>query len=523
MFSWKEFEKNKEVLSHMGGQRYKDEWGQHHLTVSLNELLDWVEFLKEDLGYFTLTEIAAGSLEDGRIELIYHLLNMGSHQRLNLHLSFFEGEMVPSIVRFFPHAEWPERERQDFNNVFFDEKRAPLFSRHEEEIKFPALPYNPNKSEAPYPEESYKWKHFDLLSPVTKGHFEALICFDPVKAVEARLRIGYYHQGFERMMENKDIIHILQLIDKVNLKASPTYSIAWARTVEEMFRIKIPERAQAIRIVLLELSRIAEHLSVLAAVSMAASSPEYTTFINSREKIYELFEKFSGHRLGVGSAAVGGTKEDLPPGWIVEYQGAADLLVKNLRTVNKSLINSRRFREALQGEPLNAQSMLQWGISGPAMRAAGLNFDLRKSQPFYFYQDIDFDIPVGINGTGYDRYLIRFEEILQSFRIITQVIDNLPLGEVISIDFNKNYFEILQNLEKLEQPKQWHGSAIESPSGEAGFLVKFGTGLKPLFFKMKTSSFFIAQAAGVFLKGLTEDQVAANIASLGISRWEMDR
>jgi NADH:ubiquinone oxidoreductase subunit D len=220
---------------------------------------------------------------------------------------------------------------------------------------------------------------------------------------------------------------------------------------------------------------------------------------------------------------MGGVKEDLPHGWIVEYQAVSDVISKNLRLVHNALISQSRFRSFLEGEPVNAQSVLQWGVTGPAMRAAGLNFDLRKSQPFYFYQDIDFDIPVGIHGSTYDRYLIRYEEAHQSLRIITQVIDNLPLGDYVQEMFAKNHLELLQVFEKLETPQQWHFSAIEASSGETGYLVKFDGEMRPERIKLKTPSFCIAQSLPVFVKGLKEEQLATCLTSLGLSRWEMDR
>lgn len=543
MFSWKEFEKTKQILSHVGGSRYKEEWGQHHLKIRPNELLDWFEFVKEDLGFFTLTEIAGLDRNNvlPKFEIVYHLLNMGSHQRLSIHLFANEGELIPSITNFFTHADWLEREQAEMLNLKFDrpleslilpkgQKNFPLrknatFKTWPEEVTppVPALRFNPNKSEAPYPEEQYQWKVFSPLSPVTLGNFEWMVCFDPVKVVDSKIRPGFHHQGFELLLQNKDIFQILQLVDKVNLSSAPNYSIAWSKTIEEQFRIKVPERGQAIRIVMLEMARIADHLTVLSETCFEAGMEEYRLFINSREKIYELFEKYSGHRHGLGISRIGGVKEDLPHGWIVEYQTVADVLTKNLRLIHNALRSQTKFRAHLDGDPVNAQSVLQFGLSGPAMRAAGLNFDLRKSQPFYFYQDIDFDIPVGIHGSAYDRYLIRYEEIFQSLRIITQVIDNLPLGEVVPEAFNKNYLELTAIFETLEQPKEWHYSALEAPSGEAGFLVSFDGGVKPTRIKMKTPGFSIAQALPMFVKGLREDQLAACLASLGLSRWEMDR
>jgi NADH-quinone oxidoreductase subunit C/D len=541
MFSWKEFEKTKEILSHVGGRRYKDEWVQHHLTIRPNELLDWMEFLKEDLGFFTMSEMVAHEKEDDQFEIVYHLLNMGSHQRLNLHLIVNRGEVIPSVVEAFPHADWMEREQQEMVNLTFNQKKAalilpagqknfPLSKTRgttpwpiEASQKIPELRYNPNKSEAPYPEESYQWKMYDLASPMTQGNFEWMVCFDPQKVVESRLRIGFHHQGLEQLLESKDIFQIIQLVDKVNLSAAPNFSIAWAKTIEEMFRIKIPERAQAIRIVMLELARIADHLTVLTSICQAANQDEFKLFINAREKIYELFEKFSGHRHGIGITRVGGLKEDLPHGWIVEYQSVSEVLAKTLRVTHRSLLSQANFRSLLDGEDVTAQSVLQMGVSGPAMRAAGLNFDLRKSQPFYFYRDIDFDIPVGIHGSSFDRYLVRYEEIFQSLRIITQVIDNLPLGEVLPELFDKNYLELHKVFETLDQPREWHYGSLESSSGEAGFLVKFESGLVPARIKMKTPGFSIAQALPIFAKGLTQEQLLISLASLGLSRWEMDR
>lgn len=541
MFSWKEFEKTKAVLSHSGGKRYKDEWGQHHIFIRPLELLDWMEFLKEDMGFFTLNEIAGQDTGDNSFEIVYHLLNMGNHQRLNLHLLVKDSEVVPSLTRFFSNADWLEREQSEMLNITFDVQKENLLLPkgqtnyplkknsvmkswpEEERPEFPALRYNPNKSETPFPEESYHWKSYDLFSKETKGNFEWMVCFDPQKVVDSKLRIGFHHQGLEKLLEGKDLIQILQLVDKVNLSGAPAMSIAWARTIEEMFRIKIPERAQAIRIIMLELGRIADHLTVLGQICFESGMDQFKHFFNSREKVYELFEKYSGHRHGIGVARIGGVKEDLPHGWIVEYQLVSDVISKNLRIVHNSLISDKKFREHLEGEPVNAQSIAQWGVTGPAMRAAGLNFDLRKSQPFYFYQDIDFDIPVGIHGSMYDRYLIRYEEIFQSLRIITQVIDNLPLGEFVPQMFAKNYLELLTVFETLEYPRQWHYCAIESSSGESGYLVKFEDGIKPQRIKLKTPGFSIAQAMPVFVRGLREDQLATCVTTLGLSRWEMDR
>jgi NADH-quinone oxidoreductase subunit C/D len=337
------------------------------------------------------------------------------------------------------------------------------------------------------------------------------------------VNIGFAHQGFEKLLETKDWLQVLQLVEKINLGAAPNYGIAWSKTLEDLLRIKIPERAQAIRIVALELARIAEHLTVIHDMTFALEMPEHRLFINAREKIYELIEKYCGRRQGLGLTRIGGVKEDLPHGWIVEYQAICEMVKKNLKAIHRSLFSQNKFRKNLGAGQVSAQTALQWGITGPAMRACGLNFDLRKSQPFYFYQDIDFDIPVGIHGTAYDRYLIRLEEIYQSFRIITQVIDNLPLGSIVSLELDLDYTGLKDYLSQSEIPRAWHYTGLESPNGEAGFLVKFNDNTTPYRVKIKTPSFPLVQALPSFVLGLQEHQLKSCLASLGIRRFELDR
>jgi NADH-quinone oxidoreductase subunit C/D len=544
MFSWKEFQKTKNILSQ--DNSYLDLVGQHHLIIRPINLIKWIELAKEDLGFLTLVDISGvdftGLSDHGyNFELTYHLLNMGSHQRLNLHVRFDQDEVTPSIVDLFSHADWMEREQQEAFGVRFNRKMgALLLPRNQKNYpllknakiskwpidppeSLPEINTNPNKSEAPYPEEAFVWKNYDTFSPITSGMFEWMVCYDPVKIVDTKVNIGFHYQGLEKLLEKKDWQQVLQLVDKINLGAAPTYGIAWAKTLEDILRIKLPERAQAIRIVTLELARIAEHLTVMHEITFSLKMDEQRLFINAREKIYELIEKFCGRRQGLSVARIGGIKEDLPQGWIIEYQTVCAIVSKALRLIHRSLFSQSNFREQLDGGMVSAQTALEWGVSGPAMRACGLNFDLRKSQPFYFYQDIDFDIPVGINGTAYERYLIRYEEIFQSFRIITQVIDNLPLGEIMNPDLDKGFMEVKEYIGGLDFPKGWHYNGIESPNGEAGFLVLFQDSFAPYRVKIKTPSFPLAQALSHFVTGIQEGQLRVYLASLGIRQFELDR
>jgi NADH-quinone oxidoreductase subunit C/D len=540
MFDWKVFEQHKNILS-QAGACYTERSGQHHVTLRPRDLLRWIEFLKDDLGYLILVDIVSVDLtalpeKNYHFEMIYHLFSPGTHQRLNLHVLFNNEEKLPSVEKYYAHAVWLECEQVEMLGVGIDRPECALILPAGSDFPLrkgyqpkawpvpqpalvPKLRFNPNKSEAPYPEESWEWKHFGLLEPETLGRLEMQVCFDPLKAMKAKTQIGFYHKGFEKRLEQLSWKNILHVIDLINPGIAPTGSIIWAKNLEEILRIRIPERAQAIRIVMLELARISEHLSVLFEMSAALKKAEASYFLDAKEKVSELFEKFGGHRLGFGMNCLGGVREDLPHGWSVEFQEVSDLLKKNLKVIHKTLISSLNFRTQLEAAGVNAQIVLKWGVSGPVMRASGLNFDLRKSQPFYFYQDIDFEIPVGIYGTCYDRYLIRYEEIYQSLRIITQVLDNLPLGEVV------NWHDIPEKVEDSLKAIAglWHYSSLEAPNGEMGIFAFYTENLAPYRIKLKTPSLMLAQAFPEFVRGIRQEQLQVLLASLGIRASEMDR
>ncbi len=536
MFNVKDLKEHHSIFSEVGPS-YQQILGQHHIDLRPKDLLRWIQFVKNDLGYLTLVDMACLDRKRNtdqkhyEFELSYLLFNMGSHQRLNLHVHFNSGEVVPSIISHFSVAGWMEREQIEMfgisigiindKSLLIPKGSVPPLRKNaeilewpvEEDPGLPSLRFNPNKSEKPYPEEAWVWKQYDILSPHTMGNFMWQVCFDPVRVVASHTRIGFFHRGLEKLFESKNWNHTMQLVDLIHPGAAPTYSTIWAKNLEEILSIRLPERAQAIRIVLLELARIVDHLTVLSEVTSALQKDESRLFINAREKIYELFERYSGHRQGMGSICLGGVRADLPHGWIIEYQDVANLLKKSLLTIHNSLLGQRNFRSHLDHSPVNAQTVLQWGVGGPAMRASGLNFDLRKSQPLYFYQDVDFDVPVGIHGTSYDRYLIRYEEIHQSLRIITQVLDNLPLGELVYAG-EQQPFNITPG---------WHYSSLESPNGEAGFYHHFLSEMRTERLKVKTPSFTLTQALPEFVRDLEEWQLSGALASLGIRKSEQDR
>lgn len=535
MFSLSEFQKTGNILREAGELTVDEGSGQFHLTIRPTELLNWVEFLLEDLNFFIVSDIVVvdrlSKNARWRFEINYQFHNMENHQRLHLHVLANGVEIVPSLFSYYPHAKWKEAEQAEMfglrfgnaeSNLLLPEKctLAPMrkdFSGGEWPLQQPKiLPQvisNPNRSEAPYPEESYRWKEFGILSPQTLGNFSWQVCFDPSTAVDSRVEVGHYHIGLEKIFEKKSPIQILRSIDTLNPLSAPTLSILWARLYEEIHGCEIPERAQAIRMVLLELSRVSSHLTILSKMTYRLGFSESKLFTDCREKIFEVFESLTGHRQGFGTIRFGGLTYDTPHGWLIQYQRISDDVSLMLSFLRKFFLSRKDFKDQLQGPPINAETVLRYSLTGPTLRAAGLNFDLRKSKPFYFYKDVDFDIPVGVEGKLFDRFLILIEEIFQSLRIVDQVVDNLPLGEV--------WTDPAPSLSK--KFSGFTSMSFEAPNGEMGISIQLSESEDIQRIKFLTPSFSSAQGLSALCYGLTEAQLPVLLESLGINRFELDR
>lgn len=535
MFESTIYQKEKNLLS-IVNQQYLAARDEHHIFCRPHNVINWIRVIKEDLNYLCFIDaliLIHPSNTDFDFELDLIVANLESHQRLHLHIQFNKTEIIPNIVHFYPAAMYSLREQADLYDFKFavplasllvTEKNKNVFAEEWtslEKVKAfspPKLPYNPNKSEAPYPQENWRWKHGELYSKDTLGKFEAFYCFDPFKLVDVKVRLGAFFKGIEAELCKKNHKHITYLLEQINPYASPFYSGAWAINLEKILNLQIPERAMGLRIVLWELSRIAEHLFVTYETCHLLELNESLFYLDAYERICELFESLTGNRYGQGMIKIGGSNVDVPAGWIIEFQEFNKLFMKNVLVYHQHLLSNSKFRSLLGHAKVSSHSVLEYGVSGPNLRAAGINYDLRKSRSLYFYQDIDFDVPVGLHGTSFDRYLVRFEEIIQSSRIITQVLDNLPLGEV---DLGIAESEWSDNLRT--RPNEFHYFALEAPNGETGITYVQGEQAEIKRLKIKSPSLFLTQALGEFLRGTDENSVAVALASLGIREREMER
>lgn len=535
MFDSISYQKEKKLLS-IVDTKYSAAWNEHHIFCRPQEVIDWIRVIREDLSYLyfidaVVQEYPSNTHFDFELDII--VANLESHQRLHLHIQFNRSEVIPSIIDFYPAALFALREQRDLFDFKFSKPLEALWvtennknllsdewNLKKENQKFlaPKLPFNPNKTEAPYPQEKWRWKHCDLYSKETLGKFEAFYCFDPFKLVDVRIRLGSHFRGIESLLTQKSHAHITHLLENVNEFASPFYSGAWAINLEKILGIDITERAKALRIVLWELSRMSEHLFVIYESCSLLKLNEAQFFLDAYERTCELFERLTGNRHGKGMMCIGGVRMDIPAGWLIEFQDYNKVFLKNLQVYHQHLLSNAKFRTLLTHAKVSSHAVLQYGVSGPSLRAAGINYDLRKSRPLYFYEDIDFDVPVGVHGTSYDRFLIRFEEIIQSSRIITQVLDNLPMG---NIDLGLNETEWMNSLRSKRS--EYHYFSLEAPNGETGVVYAQGENASIKRLKIKSPSLFLAQGLGEFLRGTSDESIAVALASLGIREREMER
>jgi len=375
--------------------------------------------------------------------------------------------------------------------------------------------------------------------PATHGTIRNFCAMDGETIIANVSEIGYLHRGFEKSCENHTYNQIIPYTDRLDYCSATTNNIAFAKTVEEMLGITLPERAITVRILLMELSRIINHLVCLAAqlVDMGALT-NYWYLYNPRESAYTFFSKLTGARLTNSYMRIGGMSYDLYEG----YEDDLRIIMKEIEDgVGDALSlveHNRIFHDRTQDVcSVSADEAIKLGLCGPNLRASGVNFDMRANTPYYYYDQLDFDVAIGSVGDIYDRVMVRFEEIKQSLRIMKQVLGNIPEGPICvdnpavvlpkkenvygSIEGAMNQFKLIY--EGVKVPSQEYYSSIEASNGELGFfIVSNGSGY-PHKVKVKAPSFSAMSAYTSMVEGSMLADAILNLGSINIIAGEMDR
>jgi len=317
--------------------------------------------------------------------------------------------------------------------------------------------------------------------PSTHGVLRLELILDGETIVDVKPVIGYLHRGVEKLSENKIYVMIPPLCDRLDYVGSASQNLGYIQAVEMLAGIEVPERARYIRMILAELNRISSHLVWLGthALDIGAMTVFFYCF-REREIILDLFESFCGARLTTNMFRIGGLLDDLPPGWIAGCRHLVGILPARIREYEGLLSANRIWLERTKGVGyISAEDAINWGITGPMLRASGVAWDLRKAEPYAAYDKVEFDIPTRKEGDTYARYLVRVEEMRQSARIIVQALDALPEGDIRAPK--------LKTRMKAPVGEVYH--EIEGPRGVQGFYLVSDGGEKPYRCHFRAPSF----------------------------------
>jgi NADH-quinone oxidoreductase subunit D len=268
--------------------------------------------------------------------------------------------------------------------------------------------------------------------PAMHGIIRIVAQLDGEQVVDVDVEIGYLHRGFEKMAETVDYNGVMPYTDRLNYVSPLINNMGYSMAVEKLLGIRVPLRCHYIRVILSEISRITDHLTCVGASAMELGA--FTVFlymIKAREFLWELVEMVTGARLTVSYCRVGGVKGDLPEGFAERCHKAMRETRKVLADSDALLTRNRIFVDRMSGTgKISADDAVSYGITGPFLRATGVDYDVRKDCPYAVYDRIEFDVPVGTKGDNYDRYLVRMEEMQQSMRIIEQALRDIPPGPI---------------------------------------------------------------------------------------------
>ena len=546
--------------------------GDLAITVRPDRIVDMCRTLKEDPALkFDMLSTVTGvdylgypdKKREERFNVVYQLYSVDSGNRVRLKVPLPEAApAVDSVSSVWKTADWWERETFDMFGVHF--RNHPDLRRIlcHEEFEGHALRKDhepgartPLSRDYKLPVENLtEWlpnEPHDHLSgkptiinvgpshPATHGTLRIVCRLDGEKITHSDAEIGYLHRCFEKMAETHQWNGVIPYTDRLNYMSSFLNNVGYACAVEKLLGIDVPKRTQYIRVILGELSRIMDHMVCIGTnlVDIGAITNFWYSF-EPREEIYDLLEMTAGERMMVSYVRVGGLMADLPKDFVPRCREVLKRIPGYLDDVHKLNTHNRIFKQRAVGvTEISGKEAIDWGFTGPCLRAAGVPYDIRQNHPYSSYDDFDFEVPVGTRGDLYDRYLVRMEEMRQSLRIVEQAIENLPEGPV-QIDDRRitlppklgvyNNIEDLMNHFKLVMhgiqppPGEVYGYT-EAGNGELGFYIVSDGSMRPWRVHCRGTCFPIFSAFPRLIEGgMVADAVAA-LGSFNIVAGELDR
>ena len=540
--------------------QFKQTFGDDVLVVPKEEVPNLLRYFKASGRFDFLMDIAGVDYpnREKRFDVVYHMFSSRDGSRLRIKAAVGEGESIETAIFIWKGADWFEREAYDmFGIQFVGHPNLRRILTHHQFVGHPLRKdYEADRqqhctSTMPIHFDNVDGEDGSVLNenlvpinigpshPAMHGTLRVMAELDGETIVRANCEIGYLHRCFEKMAETHPYNQVIPYTDRLNYCSAPMNNVGFCKTVEKLLGVEIPPKAQAMRVILCELSRIIDHIVSVGTggVDLGALTAFFHLF-TYREKVYTLFEKLCGARLTVALTRVGGMAQDAPEGWFDDVLAFCKDMRNEVDEISKLLLDNKIFIKRTQGVcPISAQEAIAWGYTGPLLRACGVNLDLRKLTPYYGYEALDFDVPVGTSGDIYDRYQVRIEEMRQSIRIIEQVCKNVPGGDYTvrdkgivlpekkdvygNIEGLMNHFMLV--IKGLRPPVGETYDATEAANGELGFYLISDGSANPYRLKVRPPCFAIYQSFPSVVKGAMLADAIATVASMNVIAGELDR
>jgi len=377
--------------------------------------------------------------------------------------------------------------------------------------------------------------------PATHGVFQNILEVDGERVLQTEPTIGYIHRAFEKISERRPYYQITPLTDRLNYCSAPINNIGWHLTVEKLLGIKTPKRVDYLRVIIMELARIADHLVCNSVIGVDTGALTGFTYVfQYREKIYEIFEEVCGSRLTTNIGRFGGFERNFTQAAWDKLDGFMQTFPKAFQEFETLLNRNRIFMERCMGAgPLTAEMALAYSVTGPNLRAAGVDYDVRVASPYSSYEDFDFKIPVGSTGDVYDRFMVRNMEIWESMGIIAQALEKLKdldpsvyhadVPEFYLPDKKDVYskmealiyhFKIIMGETEILPGEVYH--AVEGGNGEVGYYLISDGGRSPYRLHFRRPCFIYYQVYPEIIKGGLLSDAIVTLSSLNVIAGELD-
>ena len=374
--------------------------------------------------------------------------------------------------------------------------------------------------------------------PATHGIFQNVLTMDGERILHSEQTVGYIHRAFEKIAERRNFTQITTLTDRLNYCSAPINNIGWHMTVEKLLGIEMPKRVDYMRVIMMELARIADHLvcnSVIAVDTGALTG--FTYVFQDRERIYDIYEQVCGARMTTNMGRIGGFDRDFTPKFHELLKDFLKTFPARFQEFSNLIERNRIFMDRTIGAgPISAERALNYSFVGPNLRAAGVDYDVRVASPYSSYQDFDFNIPIGTAGDTYDRFMVRQHEIWESLKIINQAYNNLPEGD-FHADVPKFFLpekaEVYNNMEALiyhfkivmgetDIPAGEVYHSVEGGNGELGFYLVSDGGRTPYRLHFRRPCFIYYQAYPEMIKGAVISDAIVTMSSMNVIAGELD-